>query len=107
MFLDQRRSVGGPRLSRNVFWIKVGQLGPRVCHVTFLDQRRSVGAPRLSRNQPGTMRNQPFWLVSIVPWFLVGFHSFFKVVSWFFMVFGWFPWFFKVVSSWFFRVPGR
>ena len=45
-----------------------------------------------------------FWLVSMgfqggfmvfgwFPWF-------FKVVSWFFMVFGWFPWFFKVVS-WF------
>merc|ERR1711952_374239 len=150
MFLDQRRSVGGPRLSRNVFWTKVGQLGPRVCHVTFLDQRRSVGAPRLSRNQPGTMRNQPFWLVSIVPWFMVGFHSFlrwfhgflwflvdfhgfsrwfhgfswflvgfhgfsmwfhgfclvsmiFKVVSWFLMVFGWFPWFLKV-SRWIFIV---
>ena len=28
-----------------------------------------------------------FWLVSMVS----------KVVSWFFMVFGWFPWFFKVV----------
>ena len=28
------------------------------------------------------------------PWF-------FKVVSWFFMVFGWFPWFFKV-SRWIF-----
>ena len=26
---------------------------------------------------------------------------FFKVVSWFLMVFGWFPWFFKVVSRWF------
>ena len=32
------------------------------------------------------------------PWF-------FKVVSWFFMVFGWFPWFFKVVS-WFIMVFG-
>ena len=31
-----------------------------------------------------------FWLVSLV----------FKVVSWFFIVFGGFPWFFKVVS-WF------
>ena len=30
---------------------------------------------------------------------------FFKVVSWFFMVFGWFPWFFKVVS-WVFMVFG-
>ena len=50
-----------------------------------------------------------FWLVSMVfqvsfmvfgwfPWF-------FEVVSWFFMVFGWFPWFFKVVS-WFFMVFG-
>ena len=28
----------------------------------------------------------------------VGDATFFKVVSWFFMVFGWFPWFFKVVS---------
>merc|ERR1712004_237351 len=33
------------------------------------------------------------------PWF-------FKVVSWFFMVFGWFPWFFKV-GSWFLMVFGR
>ena len=61
-----------------------------------------------------------FWFVSIV---VHGFHSFrvvsmvfqggfmvfgqfpwfFKVVSWFSMVFGWFPWFFKVVS-WFFMV---
>ena len=32
------------------------------------------------------------------PWF-------FKMVSWFFMVFGWFPWFFKMVS-WFFIVFG-
>ena len=50
-------------------------------------------------------------------WFLVGFHGFsrwFNGFSWFwlvsmvfqgggmvFMVFGWFPWFFKVVSRWF------
>ena len=45
-----------------------------------------------------------FWLVSM--FFQVGFMVFgwfpwfFKVVSWFFTVFGWFPWFFKVVS-WF------
>ena len=31
-----------------------GQLGPRVCHVTFLDQRRSVWAPRLSLNVFGS-----------------------------------------------------
>ena len=43
------------------------------------------------------------------------FPRFFKVVLWFFMVFGWFPRFFKVVSSffmvfgwcpWLFMVPG-
>ena len=33
-----------------------GQLGPRVCHVTFLDQRRSVGAPRLSRHVFGSKK---------------------------------------------------
>ena len=39
-----------------------------------------------------------FMVFGWFPWF-------FKVVSWFFMVFGWFPWFFKVVS-WFFMVFG-
>ena len=48
-----------------------------------------------------------FWLVSMVfqggLWFIMifgWFPWFFKVVSWFFMVFAWFTWFFKVVS-WF------
>ena len=27
----------------------------------------------------------------LFPWF-------FKVVSWFFTIFGWFPWFYKIVS---------
>ena len=35
--------------------------------------------------------------------FFVGFSWVIKVVSWFFMVFGWFSWFFKVVS-WFWLV---
>ena len=39
-----------------------------------------------------------FMVFGWIPWF-------FKVVSWFFIVFGWFPWFFKVVS-WFFMVFG-
>ena len=55
-----------------------------------------------------------FGLVSIVSsrWFQGGFMVFgwfpwfFKVVTWFLMVFGWFPCFFKVVS-WFFMVFGR
>ena len=37
-----------------------------------------------------------FMVFAWFPWF-------FKVVSWFFMVFGWFPWFLKVVS-WFFMI---
>ena len=53
-----------------------------------------------------------FWLVSMI--FLRKFYGFmvlgwfpcfFKVVSWFFMVFGWSPWFFEVVS-WLFMVFG-
>ena len=49
-----------------------------------------------------------FMVFGWFPWF-------FKVISWFFMVFGWFPWFFKVVLwffmvfgwfPWFFMVPG-
>ena len=55
-----------------------------------------------------------FWLVSMVfqSSFMVvhdfgWFPSFFKVVSWFFMVLGWFPWFFMVFGwfPWFFMVP--
>merc|ERR1712013_22511 len=41
------------------------------------------------------------WLVYMVFKVFGWFPWFFKVVSWFFMVFGWFPWFFKVFS-WFF-----
>ena len=37
-----------------------------------------------------------FMIFGWFPWF-------FKVVSWFFMVFGWFPWFF-MVPGWFFMV---
>ena len=129
-FLDHRRSVGTPRQWRHIFgskdvswgpasvmsrfWIKRGQLGPRVSDVTFLDQggqlgpcvsdvtfldqRRSVGAPRQWRHVFGSMEVSwtPLLVFGWFPWF-------FKVVSWFFMVFGWFPWFFKVVS-WFFMV---
>ena len=36
-------------------------------------------------------------------WFLVGFHGFSRWFQGGFMVFGWFPWFFKV-SSWIFIV---
>ena len=54
------------------------------------------------------MKNWFAWFFKVVSWFFIvfgWFPWFFKVVSWFFMVFGWFPWFFKVVS-WFFIVFG-
>ena len=38
-FLDQRRSIGAPCSSRNVFCSKGGQLGPRVHHVTFFSPK--------------------------------------------------------------------
>ena len=77
-FLDQWRSVG-PRVSNIMFMDQWRSIGPPVSKVTYLDQRRSVG-----------LVFSWFWLVSMV--FQGGF-----------MVFGWFPWFFKVVS-WFFMV---
>ena len=58
------------------------------------------------------MVSHGFWSVSmvsmVVSWFLIvfgWFPWFFKVVLWFFMAFGWFLWFFKV-ASWFFMVFG-
>ena len=47
------------------------------------------------------------WFFKVVSWFFMVFGWFlwfFKEVSWFYMVFGWFPWFFKVVSWFFSRI---
>ena len=63
-------------------------MGPRVGDGHILDQWRSVGLVF----QGGFMVFHGFWLVSI----------FFQGSFIVFMVFGWFTWFFKVVS-WFSR----
>ena len=50
---EQQRSVGTPHHWRNVFWIKGGRLGARVCDVTFLGSKTSkklVWTPRLWRD---------------------------------------------------------
>ena len=76
-------------------------MGPRVGD-THVFGSMEVGWIGLSRWFHG------FWLVSIVfqgDLMVVGFHGFFKVVSWFLMAFGWIPWFFKVIS-WFLIVFG-
>ena len=65
-----------------------GQLGPRVGNVTFFNHGGQLGP---------CVGNVTFFNHGGFSWFLVGFHGFQDS----FMVFGWFPWFFKVVS-WFF-----
>ena len=67
----------GPCVGDVTFFNHVGQLGPHVDDVTSTHEKPT--------------KNMKNWFA----WF-------FKVVSWFFMVFGWFRWFFKVVS-WFFH----
>ena len=90
----------GPRVSDVTFFNHGGRFGPRVSDVTFFNHGGRLG-PHVSDvtffNHGG--RLGPRWFFMVFGWF----PWFFKVVSRFFMVFGWFPWFFKVVSwfSWF------
>merc|ERR1712013_361862 len=117
-----------------MFWIKGGQLDTPVRDVTFFGSKEVSWDPASLVFQGGFMVYHFFlgsmvfqgglmvfhclWLVSMIfqggfmifhgPWLVYmvfkvfgWFPWFFKVVSWFFMVFGWFPWFFKVFS-WFF-----
>ena len=78
------------------FFNHVGQLGPCVGDVTFFNHVGQLGphVDDVTSTHEKPTKNMKNWFA----WF-------FKVVSWFFMVFGWFPWFFKVVS-WFIMVFG-
>ena len=81
-------------------------MGPCFGHGAFLDQRRSVGPPVSDVTFFGPKEVGFHGFLRYFPWFFMvfgWFQWFFKLVSWLFMVFGWFPWFFKVVS-WFFIV---
>ena len=70
-----------------------GQLWPRVSKWRFC-----LFLPCPTPSLVSMVFQGSFMVFGWFPWFV-------KVVSWVFMVFGWFPWFFKVVS-WVFMVFG-